>query len=376
MAYTDPYSQHQQSGASSGLNFWLILLCILLGSMLLKEWYYERQASTQVRAITVRGELGESEQSTIELFQASSPSVVNITSVSERLQRSYFGFDVQKIPNGTGTGFIWNDLGHVVTNFHVIQNADEAQVTLADHSVYRATFVGAEPDKDIAVLKIDAPKKLLRPLSVGISSDLQVGQRVLAIGNPFGLDQTLTTGVISGLGREIESVSRRPIQGVIQTDAAINPGNSGGPLLDSAGRLIGINTAIYSPSGSSAGIGFAVPVDTVNRIVPQIIKHGRAIKPALGIEVLSLRQGFKGVMVGSVEPGSGADDAGIQGARRDRYWRVIRGDIITEVEGQPISDQNSLYRIIDRYQIGDEVELKIIRGNETKRLKVRLKANS
>ena len=195
--------------------------------------------------------------------------------------------DVTEIPQGTGSGFVWDQDGHIVTNFHVVQEGDRANVTLNDGSTYPATIVGTTPDKDIAVLKIDAPPQKLLPLPIGQSSNLKVGQKVLAIGNPFGLDQTLTTGVISGLGREIKSVSGRPIHDVIQTDASINPGNSGGPLLDSSGRLIGINTAIYSPSGANAGIGFAVPVDTVNQIVPQLMKFGKITRPGLGISILA-----------------------------------------------------------------------------------------
>lgn len=196
---------------------------------------------------------------------------------------------MMQIPEGTGSGFIWDHAGNIVTNFHVIQNADAAQVTLSDQSSWKARLVGGAPDKDLALLRIDAPADRLRPIPIGSSKDLQVGQKVFAIGNPFGLDQTLTTGVISALGREIESLTRRPIQGVIQTDAAINPGNSGGPLLDSAGRLIGVNTQIYSPSGAFAGIGFAIPVDTVNRFVPELIRYGRVIRPGIGVQVAEIR---------------------------------------------------------------------------------------
>jgi S1-C subfamily serine protease len=268
-----------------------------------------------------------------------------------------------------------------VTNFHVIQGASEAQVTLSDQTVWDAKVIGTEPDKDIAVLKINAPKSSLRPLQIGLSSDLRVGQSVLAIGNPFGLDQTLTTGVISGLGREIESVSKRPIQDVIQTDAAINPGNSGGPLLDSSGRLIGVNTAIYSPSGSSAGIGFAVPVDTVNRIVPQIIKYGRAIKPVVGIQLLpdamARQQRIDGIVIRGVAPGSGAEAAGLEGLLPDRRGNWIIRDVITGIEGKDVSDQNSLYRVLDRFKVGDEVTLTVERpGSKPRDVKVILSPSS
>lgn len=368
--------------SQSSVNGWLAILCLILAFVLAKDFWLERQASQRVREITPRGDLAADEQSTIGLFQEASPSVVYITSLAvQRVRRDIFTFDLQKIPRGTGTGFLWNELGHVVTNFHVIQGSNEAQVVLSDQSVWEASVVGAEPDKDLAVLKIDAPKSVLRALQVGTSNDLQVGQSVFAIGNPFGLDQTLTTGVISGLGREIESVTRRPIQGVIQTDAAINPGNSGGPLLDSAGRLIGVNTAIYSPSGAYAGIGFAVPVDTVNRIVPQIIQYGRAIKPVLGIELvqdaMARRWNIEGVVVYRVQDGTGAAESGMEGLRYDRYGRIVLGDIITEIEGTEVTDQNSLFRVLDTYSVGDTVELKVKKLREkTRTMKVTLSASS
>ncbi len=230
------------------------------------------------------------------------------------------------MPEGTGSGFIWDEGGHIVTNYHVIKGADGAHVTLADHTTYRASLVGAAPDKDLAVLHIDAPKDKLVPIRIGNSTDLQVGQMAYAIGNPFGLDLTLTTGVISALGREIQSVTKRTIKNVIQTDAAINPGNSGGPLLDSAGRLIGVNTAIYSPSGSSAGIGFAIPVDEVNRVVPQLIKNGKVERPGLGVQVahdqLARELGVqKGAVIVRAFRNSPAAKAGLRPTRRDSSGR-------------------------------------------------------
>ena len=235
------------------------------------------------RVVTPRGDLAAEEKSNIELFRLSSPSVVYITRLAMRRDR--FSLNMFEIPQGTGSGFVWNNLGHIITNFHVVQGTSSLRITLADNSEWDARVVGVSPDQDLAVLFINAPRTRLKPIAIGQSANLQVGQRVFAIGNPFGLDQTLTTGIISALGREIDGVSGRKISGVIQTDAAINPGNSGGPLLDSAGRLIGVNTAIFSPSGSNAGIGFAVPVDTVNRVAPQLIRHGRVIRPGLGIHV-------------------------------------------------------------------------------------------
>jgi S1-C subfamily serine protease len=250
----------------------LVCICLALQAVqIVRSGWWGR--SDGERAVTPRGDLAADEKATIELYSQSRRSVVHITTLAVRGDR--LSMNVQKVPEGTGSGLIWDDAGHVVTNYHVIQHADDAIVTLSDQSSWRAKLVGAHPDRDVAVLQIDAPKDRLRPIPVGRSDDLQVGQKVFAIGNPFGLDQTLTTGVISALNREIESVTKRTIPGVIQTDAAINPGNSGGPLLDSSGRLIGVNTAIYSPSGGgSVGIGFAIPVDEVRRVVPQLIRTG------------------------------------------------------------------------------------------------------
>ncbi|RME12519.1 MAG: 2-alkenal reductase, partial [Bacteroidetes bacterium] len=233
----------------------------------------------------VNNALAELERATISLFENAAPSVAYIT--TSKLQRDFWTYDVYEIPAGSGSGFVWDKKGHIITNFHVIEDASKAQVTLADHSTWDAEYVGGAPEKDLAVLKIKAPAKLLNPIPVGSSDNLMVGQSVFAIGNPFGLDQTLTTGVISALGREIKAADGTPIRGVIQTDAAINPGNSGGPLLNSSGSLIGVNTAIYSPSGASAGIGFSIPVDEVRWVVPELIKNGKIIRPSLGIDYAS-----------------------------------------------------------------------------------------
>ena len=330
-------------------------------------------ASSEPRAITPRGDLSSDEQSTIELFKATSPAVVHVTSVDVR--RGRLSLNMFEIPQGTGSGFVWDTDGHVVTNFHVIQNGDRAEVTLNDNSVWRATIVGTAPDKDVAVLKIEAPKDKLKKIAVGNSNNLLVGQKVFAIGNPFGLDQTLTTGVISGLGREIQSVTKRPISGVIQTDAAINPGNSGGPLLDSAGRLIGINTAIYSPSGAYAGIGFAVPVDTVNRIVPQPLAHGKVVRPGLGIvpasEQIVRQLKVKGVLVLSVPDGSAAQQAGLVGTTQGpQSW--ILGDLIVAVDGEPVNELNDLYRVLDKHDVGDVVKLEVVRAGDKRTVDVKL----
>jgi len=302
--------------------------------------------------------------------------VVHITTIA--VQRDLFTLNLYQIPEGTGSGFIWDTGGNIITNFHVIQNADAAQVTLADQSTWKARVVGVAPDKDLAVLRIDVPSNRLRPIPIGTSKDLQVGQKVFAIGNPFGLDQTLTTGVISALGREIESVTRRPIQGVIQSDAAINPGNSGGPLLDSAGRLIGVNTAIYSPSGASAGIGFAIPVDTVNRIVPELIRYGKVIRPGIGVQIaeeqLAERLGVSGVLVVDVLPGSAAAKAGIRPTRRERSGRVRLGDIIVAIDGEKVQSPNDLFLTLEKYRVGDVVDISLLRDGKTVGMKVKLEA--
>jgi S1-C subfamily serine protease len=256
----------------------------------------------------------------------------------------------------------------VVTNFHVIENADRVAITLYDNTVWPGTIVGAARDKDLAVVKITAPLEKLRPISVGASRDLQVGQKVFAIGNPFGLDHTLTTGIISGLNREIRSVTQRTIYDVIQTDAAINQGNSGGPLIDSAGRLIGVNTAIYSPSGAFAGIGFAVPADTVNRIVPQLVSSGRVFKPGLGISALrpemAARYSIRGVAIMHVHEDTAAAVAGLRGMTEDRRL----GDIIVGIDGKPIIDLDDLYRVLDQKNVGDTITVAIER--EGKRMDV------
>ncbi|XP_044465139.1 protease Do-like 1, chloroplastic isoform X2 [Mangifera indica] len=256
--------------------------------------------SASAFVVTPPRKLQTDELATVRLFQENTPSVVYITNLAAR--QDVFTLDVLEVPQGSGSGFVWDKDGHIVTNYHVIRGASDLKVTLADQSTYDAQVVGFDQDKDVAVLRIEAPKDKLRPIPIGVSADLLVGQKVYAIGNPFGLDHTLTTGVISGLRREISSAATgRPIQDVIQTDAAINPGNSGGPLLDSSGSLIGINTAIYSPSGASSGVGFSIPVDTVNGIVDQLVKYGRITRPILGIKFApdqSVEQlGVSGVLV-------------------------------------------------------------------------------
>jgi S1-C subfamily serine protease len=378
--YPDLRPPQPQAG-SSAMTRWLALLLLLVAGALVWTVLRQHDADRSVsrpepRAITPRGDLAADELSTIELFRSASPSVVHITNVGMR--RSRFSLNVMEIPQGTGSGFVWDDKGHVVTNFHVLQNAQRADVSFPDGTVYSGKIVGTEPDKDLAVIKVDLPRDKLLPIPVGTSANLQVGQKVFAIGNPFGLDQTLTTGVISGLGREIQSMTMRPISDVIQTDASINPGNSGGPLLDSAGRLIGVNTAIYSPSGANAGIGFAVPVDTVNRIVPQLIEHGRTIRPGLGIKIVrdqvAAQHRIEGVLVGDVTDDSAASRAGLRGMSSGPDGRWILGDVIVGVDDAPVRVMADLYRELDRHSVGDTITLTVVRNRERHDIKVTLQA--
>jgi len=316
------------------------------------------------------------EKRTIEIFRQAAPSVVFITNL--QLRSDLLRRNIMALPRGTGSGFVWDDQGHIVTNFHVIKDGNAARVTFSDQTTYDARIVGHAVDKDLAVLKIDAPRDKLRPLPRGSSSELHVGQQALAIGNPFGLDHTLSTGVVSGLEREIESLAGRPIFGVIQTDAAINPGNSGGPLLDSRGRLIGINTAIYSPSGASAGIGFAVPIDPIERFVPQLIEHGRIIRPGLGVQFdngINERLGNKGIVVLGVQPSSAAEKAGIKPTRRDpQTGRIVIGDIIVGVDGETVKGDKDLFKALDDKRVGDRVTITIERDGKQQDLAITLSA--
>jgi S1-C subfamily serine protease len=324
--------------------------------------------------VTQRGDLGSDERATIELFRQASPAVVFIT--THALRRDLFTLNVYEIPRGSGSGFVWDRQGHVVTNFHVLQGANRAQVTLADQSTWDAVTVGGAAEKDLAVLRIEAPPGKLPPIPLGRSSDLAVGQKVLAIGNPFGFDQTLTTGVISAVGREIESLARIPIRDVIQTDAAINPGNSGGPLLDSSGRLIGVNTAIFSPSGSYAGIGFAIPVDTVNWVVPELIAHGRLVRPTLGVDLagdrIAANLGLAGALVLQVVPGSGADRAGLVATTRDRRGRIRLGDVIVAIDDQAVVSSSDVFLLLERRRVGERVTVTIERDGRALDLEVTL----
>ncbi len=303
------------------------------------------------------------------------------TSTTFANQRDPSSFDILKVPQGTGTGLIWDTWerngqksGRIVTNYHVISHARVAggrinpqliQVTLADHSTWKVDDVNYDEDKDLAVLWTNAPASRLQFVKVGKSSDLKVGQKVFAIGNPFGLDQTLTTGIISAVGREMRADESRTMRGLIQTDASINPGNSGGPLLDSAGRLIGVNTAIISPSGASAGIGFAIPVDDVNRVVTSLIRKEVQVRPSLGVNIASnqVLRG-KGVLILNVEPDGPAARAGLRPTLRDRNGTVHLGDIIRAVDDTKVRSTQDLNDVLDKCKVGQEITVTVLRDDE------------
>ncbi len=320
------------------------------------NWNSDSKTSSKKTAADASLDLTDHERRIIRLFEEAAPSVVYITTSS--LESSRWSTNVHEIPQGSGSGFIWDNRGHIVTNYHVIEGSDRVSVTLSDQTSYSARVVGQAPNKDLAVLQIEDYNGTLIPLPVGRSSNLRVGQSVLAIGNPFGLDQTLTTGVISALGREIKSKSGSPIDGVIQTDAAINPGNSGGPLLNSSGELIGVNTAIYSPSGAYAGIGFSIPVDEVNWVVPDLINYGIVKRPFLGVGLVP-DQYFdeNGAMIRNVIENGPAEAAGLQGVQQDQYGRMYYGDIIKSIQGTRVKSSAEVTSILENFQPGDRVNI-------------------
>jgi len=335
-------------------------------------------ASTTAQSVDYSQFKTNDEENNIEIFKQASPAVVNIT--NSRLVRSFYSLNPQEVPQGSGTGFIWNEEGYIVTNYHVVQQANRVTVTMQDGTTYDAAAVGFDPDKDLAVLKIDAPDVDLTPIMAGDSTLLEVGRKVIAIGNPFGLDTTMTVGVVSALGREIDSVSRRKIRDVIQTDAAINPGNSGGPLLNSLGQLVGVNTAIYSPSGASSGIGFAIPVNTVKQIVPELIAFGRVQTPILGITRIPqpdyYRQlwGIDGVIVMDVVEGSDPARLGMRGLSRSQRGRIELGDVIIEIDGVPVLDEEDYAEIMEKRREGDVVLVRTRRDNRLMEYEIELQA--
>ncbi len=355
----------------------LVLLLLAVGAALVYRYIGNplHDPNSGSRVVSPRGDLADDEKSTIAIYDQASVSVVHVTSFGmprrDRITRNLF-----KIPEGAGSGFVWSKKGYIVTNYHVIHNAaGGANVQLEDGSVYEASLAGYDQHKDLAVLKIDAPPAKLTPIPIGQSENLQVGQNVFAIGNPFGIGRTLTTGIISGLNREILSITRHPIEGVIQTDAAINPGNSGGPLLDSAGRLIGINTAIFSPSGAYAGVGFAVPVDTINKIVPVLIRDGRIERPGLGITIDSYYLLVEGVLVDHVTQGSAAERAGIRATERNASGQIVQlGDVIVAIDGTQIREPTDLFRVLDKHKVGDKIVVAVLRDEQKLELELTLQA--
>ena len=328
-------------------------------------------AATGERESTPSAPLLDNEMHTINLFQNAAPAVVFIN--TSTYEKDYWSTNVYEIPQGSGSGFIWDSRGHIVTNYHVIESAiptantkGKATVTLADQSVWEAEIIGYAPERDLAVLKIKAPPNQLTPIAVGNSHDLKVGQSVYAIGNPFGLDQTLTTGIISALGREIRAKDGTPIRDVIQSDAAINPGNSGGPLLNSSGQLIGVNTAIYSPSGASAGIGFSIPADEVRSVVPDLIQYGKIRRPSLGIvPYASTSYKINGVLIIQVADNSAAEKAGLHGTDRDRFGQIRWGDIIVQIDDHEITSLVEMRSVLEQYKAGDQVKVTVIRNANT-----------
>jgi len=352
----------------------LIIIAVTVGMFVSAT--NEENPTAIATAETAPAFLTNDEENNISVFKSASPSVVFVTNTQLRRQR--FSLNVMEIPRGSGTGFIWDESGLIVTNFHVVQGANKITIELQSNKSYQATVIGTAPEKDIALLKIDAPNENLQPLPLGDSTSLAVGRKVLAIGNPFALDTTLTVGVVSALGREIKSITNRTIKNVIQTDAAINPGNSGGPLLNSNGELVGVNTAIYSPSGASAGIGFAIPVNAVKVIIPQLIEHGKLIRPVLGIETLTdywtRRLRVKGVAILSVREGLPAAEAGMIGVREDRRGKIHLGDVIIAINGKNVTNEDSLLNQLEQFSPGDTVEITTLKDEKIHNYKVQLVA--
>lgn len=398
----DPYAERerarereQQADArrrERGARLWSLLLSLLIAALLvavaaLSYRVYrlesvalprDRPSKPEPRKVTPREELGGSEKARINLFDATWRSVVHITTLSVRTDP--FRFRALEVPGGTGSGFIWDRQGHIVTNFHVIKGASSARITLADQSTLSADLVGYSARNDLAVLRVSGLPGNLAPLPLGSSRDLVVGQDVIAIGSPFGLDYTLSTGVISGLGREIEGAGGVPILGAIQTDAAIDPGNSGGPLIDSSGRLVGINTMIYSPSGASAGVGFAVPADTVARVVPDLIAYGKEVMPDIGAELVddayTARWGLPGVLVRKVQSGSPAEQVGLVPTQlHPLSGQILLGDLITQVDGVEIHNKADYLLELEKHKPGETVTLRVLRNGTTHTLSVVLASN-
>lgn len=334
-----------------------------------KSGYKFRNIQSPPREITPRGSLAEFEKTTIDIFNAAAPSVVYI--FTEKAISGLFRHN--STTQGAGSGFLWDQYGHIVTNFHVIEGARRIKVRLENGEAVEAAYVGGSPGHDLAVIRLRESIPNIKPIPIGNSKTLQVGQTVLAIGNPFGLARTLTTGVVSALNRRLPTSTGREVVGVIQTDAAINPGNSGGPLIDTAGRLIGVNTAIISQSGTSSGIGFAVPVDVVNQVVPLLISNGKVPRPGIGIiileEEITARLGIVGVVIDRITPGMSAQQAGLRGI--DYNNRTI-GDVIVGVDGNTVNDMADYIRYLQEYEIGQTITLNVIRNDKLIKVRVTL----
>ncbi|MDA1018166.1 MAG: trypsin-like peptidase domain-containing protein [Planctomycetota bacterium] len=380
---SDQDSYPSQARPTAPVNLWLVLILIGLVGVFVYQRFVAVESpvhdpNAAAREVTPRGDLASSEKSTIALFRKCQQSVVHIRTADVQRDNR---LELVEVAKGSGSGLVW----HIVTNFHVIKDAQNYYVTLFNNKTYPARYVGGYAETDLAVVKIDAPAETLVPIEIGQSDDLQVGQSVFAIGNPFGLfSQTLTTGVVSGLGRTIPAGENHVLRDLIQTDAAINPGNSGGPLLDSYGRLIGINTAIFSPSGTNLGLGFAVPVDTVNQIVPQLIQHGRVDRPGLGIQIFpdsfvdSLRENRHldrhGVLILDIVAGGAAEKAGLQPTRRDRDGTYYWGDLIVQVDDKPIKRQSDLFKALSQSKVGDTIQVVVIRDGQEIKAELTLQA--
>ena len=375
-----------------GARLWSALLSLLIAALLvavaaLSYRVYrleslalprERPTTPVPRKIIPREELGSGEKARIAVFEATWRSVVHITTLAVRADP--FRFRVSEVPSGTGSGFIWDAQGHIVTNYHVIKGASHARVTFADQSTLPAKLVGFSPRNDLAVLQVSGIPAKLPVLSIGTSRDLVVGQDVIAIGSPFGFDYTLSTGVISGLGREVEGAGGLPIIGAIQTDAAINPGNSGGPLIDSSGRLVGINTMIFSPSGASAGVGFAVPADTVARVVPDLIAFGQEIMPDIGAEFVedawTARLGLPGVLVLQVYKGSPAEQVGLAPTKVQQLTgEIALGDVITHIGDVAVHNKTEFHLELEKHKPGETVTLTVVRNGATRTVSIVLARN-
>ncbi len=362
--------RQNQSGASVtallAFVLFVALLYVLYNQSSIENLFTSRPENVAPRVVEARGDLAAGEKSVVELFEVSKASVAYI--FTESVQGQLF---FRRVAEGTGSGFIWDEAGHIVTNAHVVEGASRIRVQLDDSEPLPARLVGIAPSYDLAVIRLVNKPANLRPIPLGTSGDLLVGQSVFAIGNPFGLTKTLTAGIVSALGRTLPVSNGREIPDVIQTDAAINPGNSGGPLLDSAGRLIGVNTAILSQSGSSAGVGFAIPVDLVNEIVPQLIERGTLPRPGIGIAVadesLARRLGIRGIAVMGVEPGSPAARAGLKPF--DLQGGVV-GDIIIAVDRKPVANVLQLSKALEAVGVGGTANLLVMRGDDTREVSV------